>query len=83
MPPNTTSTSGLPADAGVEPDPAEHQLHQRGVAVADEVEVEVDDLRDDVDRRRRRGGGPHLDVEVQASRAWLERCSARPAAPTA
>ena len=54
---------GLAGRPGVEADPAEHQLHQPGVAVADEVEVEVDDLGEDVDRRRRARRRPDLDVE--------------------
>ena len=74
---------GLAGRPGVEPDPAEHQLHQPGVAVADEVEVEVDDLGDDVDRRRRAGRRPDLDVEVQRVGLGLEDVRGAAAAPTA
>ena len=60
---------GLPGRPGVEADPSEDQLHQPGVAVADELQVEVDDLRDDVDRRWRSRRRPNLDVEAQGVRA--------------
>ena len=45
------------------------QLHQPGVAVADEVQVEVDDLREDVHRRWRASPTPEPRRRAAGSRA--------------